>query len=245
MKTGKHSLALCCAAAGLAAAALVPAGLARGAQGTKPMRLFNGRNFDGWYIFIRGDEKPTPGAGKTEDSKGVFKIEPGGIIHVSGEKFGYLGTDKEYDNFRFGVEFKWGEKKWPPRDTAKRDAGILYNAVGMDKVWMESLECQIQEGDVGDMWLTAGAGGKPALTVKGKRYEGGRVEKFADFEKPNGEWNQVEVVVRGGTVQHYVNGKLNFEGTDASLTRGRIDLQSEGAELYYRNVTLEPLSPGK
>lgn len=219
----------------LAASALLPfANGAAAARPSAPMRLFNGKNFDGWYTFIQGE-------GKNRDPLGVFKIEPDGVIHVSGEKFGYLGTEKEYDNYRFTVEFKWGEKKWPPRQNDKRDAGILYSCVGADKVWMESLECQIQEGDCGDMWLTAGAGGKPALTVKGKRYEGGRVEKFADYEKPKGEWNQVTVVCDGANIQHFINGKMNMEGSNASLTRGRINLQSEGAEIYYRNITLEPL----
>src|SRR5688572_3137181 len=130
MRTRRISLALCCAAMGLAAAALVPA--ASGQRGG-PQRLFNGRNFDGWYIFLRGDQKSTPGAGLTEDSKGIFKIEPGGIIHVSGQIFGYLSTEKEYENYKLALEFKWGEKKWPPRENAKRDAGILYHAVGPDK----------------------------------------------------------------------------------------------------------------
>lgn len=205
------------------------------AQASNRVKLFNGKNFDGWYIFIRDHAK-------NEDPKKIFTIQPDGSIHVTGEIFGYLSTEKEYDNYRLSLEFKWGEKKYPPRENAKRDAGILYHAVGRDKVWMESLELQIQEGDTGDMWLTGGDGGKPALTVRGQRYVGGRVVKFADYEKPNGEWNKVEVVCRGASIQHYVNGHLNMEGTDASLTRGKINLQSEGAELWYRNIYIEPLN---
>ena len=93
------------------------------------------------------------------------------------------------------------------------------------------------------MWLTAGAGGKqPTLTVKGQGLrQGGRVVKFSDHEKPNGEWNTVEVVCQGDTIKHYTNGQLNMEGTEASLTRGKINLQSEGAEIFYRNIVLEPL----
>lgn len=204
-----------------------------GAVQAKPIQLFNGKNFDGWYMFI--------GNVKNSDPDGIFKIESGGVIHVSGQKFGYISTDKDYENYRLTLEFKWGEKKWPPRENAPRDAGILYHCVGRDKVWMESLECQIQEKDCGDMWLTAGDGGKPSLTVQGKRYSGGRVVKFADYEKPNGEWNKIEVVCDGAKIQHFINGKLNMEGTEASLTKGKINLQSEGAELFYRNITLQPL----
>lgn len=225
------------AAAGAVVIAAVGFAIAAGsgARAAEAVRLFNGKNFDGWYVWIEKGPKNT-------DPDGVFKIEDGGVIHVSGARFGYLGTEKEYDNYKLSLEFKWGEKRYPPRETAKRDAGVLYHAVGDDKVWMKSLECQIQEGDCGDMYLTAGKdGSKPALTVKEKRYVGGHVVRFADYEKPRGEWNKVEIVCKGGMIQHYINGMLNMEGTEAEPSRGKINLQSEGAEIYYRNITLEPL----
>jgi len=218
-------------AAGTAAAGLAPVRGA-GAQG-RAVRLFNGKNLEGWYIFV-------PGEPKNQDSLGIFKIEDG-VIHVSGEKFAFLSTEKEYENYRLTLEFKWGQKKWPPRLNAPRDAGILYHCVGPDKVWNKSLELQIQEGDTGDMWLTSGEGGPPSLTVLGRTYRGGRVVKWAEHEKPHGEWNTVQVVARGNRIQHWVNGRVNMVGTDASLSKGRINLQSEGAELYYRNITLERL----
>lgn len=222
--------------AALAAAALGPraSGAARAATKAEPVPLFNGRNFDGWYTFINGD-------GKNHDPSGVFKIEDGGVIHASGEKYGYLSTEKDYENYRLNVEFRWGDKKSYPDPNTKRDAGILYHCVGPDKVWMKSLECQIQEGDCGDMWLTGGEGGAPSLVVKAQKHTGGRVVKFGDYEKPKGEWNQVTVVAQGDHIQHFINGRLAMEGSEASLTRGKINLQSEGAEIFYRNVTLEPL----
>jgi hypothetical protein len=233
MKRGLQGLAAGSAALlGLGLAARLPSITA--AEKRKPIRLFNGKNFDGWYTYVQGD-------GKNRDPDGIFKIEAGGIIHASGKKFGYVGTVRDYENYKLTLEFKWGERKWPPRVNEPRDAGILYHCVGSDKVWMKSLECQIQERDCGDMWLTGDQSGVPSLTVKGKRYTGGRVVKSADFEKPHGQWNKIEVVCRGNQIQHYVNGRLNLEGTNASLTKGRINLQSEGAEIYYRNINLQPL----
>lgn len=199
----------------------------------KPIALFNGKNLDGWYTFV-------PGEGRNKDSLGIFKVEKG-VIRVSGQKFAFISTEKEYENYRLSVDFKWGQKKWPPRENAVRDAGILYHCVGPDKVWNKSLELQIQEGDTGDMWLTSGEGGPPSLVVGGKRHVGGRVVKFSDHEKPHGEWNTVQVVAKGSYIRHLVNGHVNMVGYMASLTRGRINLQSEGAEVYYRNITLEPL----
>jgi hypothetical protein len=203
------------------------------AQEPRVIQLFNGRNWDGLYTFV-------PGEGKNKDSRKVFSIE-NGMIHVSGEKFAFVSTEKEYENYRLALDFKWGEKKWPPRANDKRDAGVLYHCVNDDKVWNKSLEFQIQEGDCGDMWLTGDNTGAPSITVLGKKYTGGRVVKWADYEKPNGEWNHVEVVARGPRFEHWMNGHLNMRGSDASLTKGRINFQSEGAEIYYRNITLESL----
>ena len=227
--------ALAAATLAVTAVALASAsgGAAKAARPGEVIHLFNGKNLDGWYTYI-------PDEGRNKDSRGIFKVHDG-VIHVSGEKFAFISTDKEYDNYRLSVDFKWGQKKWAPRENAARDAGILYHCVGPDKVWNKSLELQIQEGDTGDMWLTGGEGGAPSLTVLGQRYTGGRVVKWAEYEKPHGEWNTVVVVARGDKIQHWVNGKVNMVGTNASLTRGRINLQSEGAEIYYRNIVLEPL----
>jgi hypothetical protein len=60
-------------------------------------------------------------------------------------------------------------------------------------------------------------------------------------EKPHGEWNVLELVTQGNTVKQYVNGKLANEGTDPSPGSGKILFQSEGAEIYFRDMKLYPL----
>ena len=42
-------------------------------------------------------------------------------------------------------------------------------------------------------------------------------------------------------MKYYVNGKLVNEGTGANPRRGRILFQTEGVELFYRNLKLTPL----
>src|SRR5438876_3153565 len=64
-----------------------------------------------------------------------------------------------------------------------------------------------------------------------------------DVEKPIGEWNQYEITCQGDTIKLVINGKLVNEGTNAELTKGKILLQSEGAEIHFRNVELKPLGP--
>jgi hypothetical protein len=185
-----------------------------------------------WYTWL---EK----SGKNNDPKKVFSVE-GNTIHVSGEEFGYMCTEKTYRNFKLTLEFKWGTKKYAPRENEKRDAGILYLAHHYrgDKIWTRSFEFQIQEGDCGDFWMTDSTTIiYKGATTKSDRWH--REIKFADAEKPNGEWNTIEIIVRDGKITHRLNDVLVNEGSDPSIKEGHIILQSEGAELYYKNVKIK------
>jgi hypothetical protein len=217
-------------------AALLVGGIAFAADSPRGevIVLFNGKDLAGWTTFIPHKDKAID---PHSDPKGVFRVEDG-AIHVSGEEFGCLTTEKEFENYRLTVEFKWGEKRYPPRENAVRDSGILMHCNGPEKVWPKSIECQIQEHDCGDIWLVDGT----AITVDGRRYDRGRVVKKKDAEKPTGEWNTVEVICDGATIVHIVNGVEVNRGTEASVTKGKILLQSEGAEVFYRKVELRPLS---
>ncbi|MBC7628763.1 DUF1080 domain-containing protein [Ferruginibacter sp.] len=198
--------------------------------------LFNGKNLNGWYSFLTSK-------GKNSDPEKVFNIE-NGLLHISGKEFGYICTEKVYNNFHLVVEFKWGTKKYPPRDadTTRRDNGILYfvpqNAT--DFVWPKSIECQIQEGDVGDFWMVDST----TIVVDGVRTipkDFNRAQKKADGEKPTGEWNRVEVIANNGNLTHIVNGITVNKATGASLSKGKIIIQSEGAEIYYRKIEIAVL----
>jgi hypothetical protein len=81
-----------------------------------------------------------------------------GMIHMTGEGFGYLATEKEYRDYRVVVEYKWGKKT----DGGKyvRNSGILLHATGPDggagATWMSSIECQLAQGCVGDLIVIRG-----------------------------------------------------------------------------------------
>ncbi len=202
----------------------------------KMLHLFNGRNLDGWYSFLRTK-------GKNNDPEKVFVVE-NGLLHISGKEFGYIATEKTFKDFHLVAEFKWGEKKYPPRDadTIKRDNGILYYMPVnfKDTVWPRSIECQVQEGDVGDFWLIDST----TLVIDGKRavpMNNQRVIKKKDAELPHGEWNRVEVVSKKGKIIHIVNGVVVNEGDDPNVRDGRIAIQSEGAEIYYRKIDIAKL----
>jgi hypothetical protein len=205
------------------------------AQSQKMQPLFNGKDLKGWYSFLKFK-------GKNNDPEKIFRVEDG-LLHISGKEFGYICTEKEYSNFHLVAEFKWGVKKYPPRDadTTKRDNGICYYVQDVkDSVWPKSIECQIQEGDVGDIWLidhttimSFGTRSVPDSFT--------RVVKRFDGEKKTGEWNRVEIIANKGKITYLVNGKLVNDGEDPSVTKGKILVQSEGAEIYYRKIEIEEL----
>jgi len=79
---------------------------------------------------------------------------------------------------------------------------------------------------------------------------GRRCIKVPDAEKPTGEWNTVEVYALGDTAVHVVNGVVNMilyhssqldGGSLTPLKQGKIQLQSEGAEVFYRNIMIQPI----
>lgn len=196
--------------------------------------LLHQNDLDGWDIYM--DE-----FGLNKDPNHMFTLKDG-LLKVVGKDLGYIITDKSYENYHFKVDFKWGEKKWPPRLNDKRDSGICYHIPSNDpnKVWPLSVECQIQEGDVGDFWLL----GFNTIMVDGKQNipkQYSNLVKSKDNERPHGEWNTVEVLSFNGKCIHIVNGMVVNYGTESSLRKGRILLQSEYAEVYYKNVKIREL----
>ncbi len=63
----------------------------------------------------------------------------------------------------------------------------------------------------------------------------------SDPDSPGQEWTRIEAVVDGGHLAYYVNGTLVNEASECSLQEGKLLFQSEGAEIYFRRIDLEPL----
>ena len=225
----------------------------------------------------KGDGKNGTPLGLNNDPLKVFRtLEEDGeiLLYVSGEIFGGLTSKDIYKNYHLKLDFKWGQKKWEPRLNDKRDNGLLYHCIGEHgafwNVWMQSQEFQIQEGDMGDYFGLAGSvntinsirneEGFYAYNAKGpevtlgtiipgdKRY---RCIRKDNFEKPNGDWNTLELICFNGSSYHLVNGHvvmvLNHAATKTdtgfkAVTKGKIQLQSEAAEAYYRNIEIKEIN---
>ncbi len=227
------------------------------AAGWEP--LFNGVDLSGWYSYL-------PSKGTNNDSEGVFRAE-NGELHVLGvedsgghREFGYLATEKSYANYHLRLEYRWGDERFAPRDRSKRDSGVVYHVSGPDTVWPRGVEYQIQEGDTGDLWLLSGTtvqttvesarAKEPQFAQNGTPYtsRGGRFVRIAkDATHEQAGWNTVDIIVRGNTAVHMINGQVNnrayaLYGPDGeALGSGKILLQAEGAEVFYRNVQIQQL----
>lgn len=185
------------AAALLMTTGFLPVALANDAPGT--IHLFNGKDLGNFYTYLKG-------YGKNTDPKQVFTVvtEDGApAIRVSGEVFGCFTTEKEFDNYKLTVEYKWGKKTFPPREKATRDSGILLHCVGPDGAaggsWMESIEYQLIEGGTGDFIVVGGKTVGPQITAEVEdRPTGPKGVKQAYF-KPGGEPR----VFKGGRVNWY------------------------------------------
>ena len=256
--------------------------------------LWNGTDLDGWTTWMRQPEPGSQVPGLKRDADGRY-AEPIGsgrdplkvftvvrdvdgrpAIRISGEVFGELRTKGTFKNYHLKLQFKWGDKKWPPRDRPEtpRDSGLLYHVPAMPGVggrtWARSIELQIQEHDVGDLYAVGSAiavRAKPRPGTQPVLYDyeptgewtffsqsqgaSGRCVKQPDNEKPSGEWNNVELVAFGDDAIHIVNGKvvmrlhgpLQIDGdVPAPVTSGPIILQSEGAEVFYRDIQVRPIA---
>lgn len=200
----------------------------------------------------------------------VVTVDGAPAVRISGEIYGGLITAAEYGDYHLRFQFKWGERIWPPRPHLPRDTGCCYHSVGPHGAsygfWMRSFEFQIQEGDVGDFYSLDGvivdvhatpvepansksdlAFANEAPLVTGTRR---RVIKAAAAERPRGAWNTLDLYCVGQSSVHVVNDRTQVVlgglrhvvgGQDVPLTRGRIQFQSEAAEVYFRDIAIRPI----
>ena len=226
--------------------------------------LFNGKDLTGWDTWLRapedqGGQKGKP-IGLNKDPAGVFSVQDG-VLRVSGEIFGCISSIEQFQDYHLRFDFRWGEKKWPPRLKELRDSGFLYHCYGRHgafwNAWKACVEYQVQEGDVGDLIFLSGPGGKTLLTKgkNGRRHrvynplgdlvKAPRTRHSGKYEYPNGEWNTCQVIARDDDAVHIVNGFVinrvfdlvaKQDGEMKSLTSGQLQFQSEAAEIFYRRI---------
>ena len=214
--------------------------------------------------------------GLNNDSFGVFTTleeDSGPVLIISGEYYGCVATKEEFENYHLKLKVKWGDIKWHPRKNLLKDSGILYHSVGPHgaeswRSWMLSQEFQVMQGHMGDFWNQANS----AIDIRAylPEYimnpvadksqdflpigEGEDIPSYcmrsANFEKPHGEWNTLELICFEGKSLHIVNGEVVMilqnsryveNGKKVPLQKGKIQLQSEAAEVFYKDIKIKEI----
>ena len=187
--------------------------------------LFNGTDTKGWKAFV-------PDLAKEEkDQLSVWSVKDG-VLQCAGNPIGYIQTEELYDNFVLELEWRFDPEK------GAGNSGVLLRTIGDDTVWPKSMEAQLHSRNAGDFWNI----GDYIAATDAKRTDGRRTVKSHETnEKPLGEWNKYRIVVNGGTIELWVNGLLQNIATNVEVNKGRIALQSEGAYIEFRNISLRPI----
>lgn len=232
----------------------------RNNQGDGYTTLFNGESFDGWYLKIR--------SGDSIEAAKVFQVSEG-LVHVfkdhpdsfnlnqGGQTHGLMYTNGTYDKFSFKFDYKWGKKIMNNFGRFQYDAGMYYHVYD-DKIWPNGLEYQVRynhledKNHTGDYWSSgvtfqwfsedsttfkaSWEGGKP-MPIRGGEH---LASLDAEFNALNDEWNTCEIIAMGDKYAiHKLNGKVVNYATDLNRSGGVIGLQSETAEIFYRNIKIK------
>ena len=212
--------------------------------------LFNGKNLDGWTVKVKGYA-----AG--ENPWNVFRVEDGTLAvsyaDYPNEKFkgefGHLFTEGTYTNFRFRCEYRFiGEQVAGAPGWAYANNGIMLlcphpDTMPMNQAFPNSTEFQF----LGDT-RTTGSLFTPGCMVAYKDQPDMAKSIKSDVPAlPFGEWVEAEAVVKNGTIQHWINGKLVMEYANPRLldgtpmTSGHIALQAESHPTQFRNIEIQVL----
>ena len=165
-------------------------------------------------------------------------------------------------------EKRWGNRSAAARDSGllywvHGEPGFAY------ETWPRCIEFQVQEHDMGDLFAVGSAitmkshpetaagktlhhydpAGSPVRFLMQPPVDN-RCVRASDAEKPRGEWNTLDLICCNGDSIHIVNGTVEMrlqhaERLDgpapAPLTSGQISLQTEGAEVFYRDIQIRPI----
>ncbi len=231
----------------------------------KKIALFNGQNLDGWYTWLRetGYKDPKEVFTVRDKQIRISGEDWGGIATKDSYRDYHLIVEWRWGGKTLPPRVKAARDSGILIHAVGEDG--QYN-----NTWLESIESQIIEGGVGDIILVGGKN-KPSLTVntvqdgrevywkqdgKPVTKDSGRFNWYGrsrmwkdiidfhgveDVEAPMGKWNRQEIYAFGDKITYVVNGKVVIHGYNSSHRAGKIQLQSEGAEIYFRRVEMRPI----
>lgn len=188
----------------------------------KVEKLFNGKDLSNWNFLV--DKNAVP-------AEQVFFVKDG-LIHITGNPFGYMYTKEKYKDFKLHVEWRWP-------NGVEANSGIFLLIEETKNPFPNGIECQLHAGDAGDFVLLGGSDLVEYHQRPGTQRPGFPVVKKTNpsSEKPAGEWNEANIYVKDGVITVFINGVYQNTGTN-KVKEGPIGLQSEGKDIEFRTVTL-------
>ena len=212
-----------------------------------------------WYTWL-------PSQGRDVDGSGVFKIEDG-VMHVLGgaapegdQEFGYVATRDDFANYRLRVEQRWGTQRFAPRATVMRDSGLLYHLRGEDKIWPQigrvpnpgkrhrrSVFAERRRCDLAarprPYRRAVSRRREPALTAQRHGHEGQHARLAPGLERARADRERARVRAHRERLREpsRLGARVSRRQHWSALDHGRIALQAEGAEVFYRHVQIRPL----
>lgn len=198
--------------------------------------LFNGKDLTGWV--------------NVNTASDTWKVRDG-ILICTGHPIGVMRTDRQYENFILHIEWKhmepggnsgvfvWSEGEVP--DGKRLPRGVEVQMLELEWVNLH----KDKDGNPrpiayvhGELF---GAGG---LNTVPDNPRGRRSKSIENRCKGRGEWNTYDVVCVDGVVKLAVNGKFVNGISHSEIKKGYLCLESEGAEIHFRNVKIMELPPG-
>jgi hypothetical protein len=235
----------------------------------KAIQLFNGKNLDGWYPFIQHRGKNNDVKKVFTVNDGVIHIsgEEYGSIVTNDEYSNYkLVVEFKWGTRTYAPRLDNARDNGVLIHSAGEDGG--YSGIWMHSIECQIIEGGTGDflvvGDGSDKFSLSSnvasqkqkgsylfqPGGEP-VTIHGGRInwfgrdpEWKDVKGFRgrqDVEKPTGEWNTMECIAEGNKVTIILNGVTVNQAFDVVPSKGRIQIQSEGAEMFVRKAELQPL----
>ena len=197
--------------------------------------LFNGKDLSGWV-----NVNTAPDTWKVRDR----------LLICSGHPIGVMRTEKQYENFILHIE-------WMHMEPGGNSGVFAWSNAKPDPVERLPNGVEVQMLELAWPSLNKENGVEPPVAyVHGERFGVGGVktppdnprgERSKSIEnrcKGKGEWNVYDVVAVDGVIKLSVNGKFVNGIQKSTQKKGYLCLESEGAEIHFRNIRILELPPG-
>ncbi len=240
-------------------------------QVTTPVHLYNGSDFDGWYKWLqdRGRDNDPKDVFSIRDGMIRISGEEWGCITTEASYENYrLLVEFKWGDLTFGERLDRARDSGILLHSQGEDGGsqgiwmhsiecqIIEGGTGDIIVVGDGSErfgvtCEVEKEKQSGSYLFH-PGGDTVSVSEGRVNWYGRDPKWEDrigfrgqddVEHPRGEWNTLECIASGTRLTYYLNGVMVNRAVRVSPSSGRIQVQSEGAEIYFRKIDLYPLDP--